>query len=676
MVFEEIKICNLFSYRDLVTFDLSGHSTGRSITLISGRNGFGKTSFLNSIKLLFSGPIEELRKEVRFGHKLNPKYYMLGRGEEWMGVFNRLARSNNQQSEYYVQCRWQEEDGSVRVRREWFPDGEFDPNGQLTVQAAFIEDDLQNDDAQQFLEKRLPASYLSFFFFDGEKIQELAEMSSDQVAEHVEGILNITPVNTLMEYLGKVKNTWAREGAVGEAKKTFNDTQRTVASLQDHLSVLEENISEKKNEIDEIKSQTEDLERRKRHLQGLTAQQEEGRLKEKQQQVQNRLAELRQDIVDNFIPQSPLMVNPDLVKNLIAQLKEEDQKDWSKIELLNYLRQHLPQIFERQAPPAVCLKKEQKQFYKNRLNQALDECTTQEELCLPENTLSWSREQQSILRHILTGLVETNHLYGHASHLNEISHLARQADELTQKIEEINTDSEGGRDRYVKIQEQLKILQTQQESNFARLGDMEGEQARTKNNYNQEQKTLQDQEVAIIKASEFNNLRQKAEILKEFYSNYKEELKKQRRKALETSINAHFKTLMTSHGLIDHIHVDEYFGLHFLDNDDNALGRANMSAGMKQLIAIALVWALKDVSGKSVPVIVDTPLARIDRENQENLLRDYFPHAAEQVIILPTDSELDRHKYKQLSPFIYREYQLDNPQGDNTQRLECSMYRE
>jgi len=50
---------------------------------------------------------------------------------------------------------------------------------------------------------------------------------------------------------------------------------------------------------------------------------------------------------------------------------------------------------------------------------------------------------------------------------------------------------------------------------------------------------------------------------------------------------------------------------------------------MKQLITTSLLWALKEVSGKRLPVIIDAPLARIDSEHQQNLLKHYYPFAGE-----------------------------------------------
>ena len=162
--------------------------------------------------------------------------------------------------------------------------------------------------------------------------------------------------------------------------------------------------------------------------------------------------------------------------------------------------------------------------------------------------------------------------------------------------------------------------------------------------------------------------------LGELFGKYKERLKCQYREGIEESINTHFRQLMTAHRMIDHIHVLETFGLRYEDKSGSVIGMGSLSTGMKQLMATALLWALKEVSQKAIPLVIDTPLARIDREHQERLVRYYYPNAGEQVIVLPTDSELDREKYSMLLPHIYREYRLENPDGESTRPIQAPMY--
>jgi DNA sulfur modification protein DndD len=101
---------------------------------------------------------------------------------------------------------------------------------------------------------------------------------------------------------------------------------------------------------------------------------------------------------------------------------------------------------------------------------------------------------------------------------------------------------------------------------------------------------------------------------------------------------------------------------------------STISAGMKQLSATALLWALKDISGREIPIIIDTPMGRIDAKHQENLLKKYYPKVGKQVILLPTDSELDERKYKLLQPHICKLYKLENSTGYATRIIESTEY--
>ncbi|MCG8430614.1 MAG: AAA family ATPase, partial [Candidatus Omnitrophica bacterium] len=68
MYFKTITIENLFSYYGITTFSLlPPDHNGKNIVIIRGRNGQGKTSFLNSIKILFGGISDDLTKKVSSG---------------------------------------------------------------------------------------------------------------------------------------------------------------------------------------------------------------------------------------------------------------------------------------------------------------------------------------------------------------------------------------------------------------------------------------------------------------------------------------------------------------------------------------------------------------------------------------------------------------------------------
>ena len=87
---------------------------------------------------------------------------------------------------------------------------------------------------------------------------------------------------------------------------------------------------------------------------------------------------------------------------------------------------------------------------------------------------------------------------------------------------------------------------------------------------------------------------------------------------------------------------------------------SSLSAGQRQILATALIQALGSVSQVKSFICIDTPLARIDLENREQIITKYYPKASKQVIILSTNSEIDPSKseYRFMKDFISKEYTI------------------
>lgn len=86
---------------------------------------------------------------------------------------------------------------------------------------------------------------------------------------------------------------------------------------------------------------------------------------------------------------------------------------------------------------------------------------------------------------------------------------------------------------------------------------------------------------------------------------------------------------------------------------------ADRSAGEKQLIALALIWALTKCANISLPFVIDTPLGRLDSVHRENLAKYYFPELSKQVIILSTDTEVNDKYLDPLKDHVFRKYRLE-----------------
>jgi len=72
-----------------------------------------------------------------------------------------------------------------------------------------------------------------------------------------------------------------------------------------------------------------------------------------------------------------------------------------------------------------------------------------------------------------------------------------------------------------------------------------------------------------------------------------------------------------------------------------------------------MLWGLARASARPLPTVIDTPMARLDATHRQHLVERYFPNASHQVVVLSTDTEVDRGYYEMLRPAIARAYHLD-----------------
>ena len=84
------------------------------------------------------------------------------------------------------------------------------------------------------------------------------------------------------------------------------------------------------------------------------------------------------------------------------------------------------------------------------------------------------------------------------------------------------------------------------------------------------------------------------------------------------------------------------------------------SAGENQIFATALFAGLAQVSGYHIPLMVDTPLARLDSKHRDNLLRYWYSDPDRQVILLSQDKEVDETLLQSVRPYLGKTYLLES----------------
>lgn len=128
---------------------------------------------------------------------------------------------------------------------------------------------------------------------------------------------------------------------------------------------------------------------------------------------------------------------------------------------------------------------------------------------------------------------------------------------------------------------------------------------------------------------------------------------------LSALVTESFRFLLRKKTLVQQVHIDpSSFAISLYDSDGRQISKQRLSEGEKQIFAISVLWGLARAASRSLPAIVDTPMARLDAKHRNHLVERYFPNASHQVIILSTDTEVDRQYYQSLQPHIARAYHL------------------
>ena len=140
---------------------------------------------------------------------------------------------------------------------------------------------------------------------------------------------------------------------------------------------------------------------------------------------------------------------------------------------------------------------------------------------------------------------------------------------------------------------------------------------------------------------------------------YQVELQKRKTDILAETITSCYKKLANKKNLINKIVMEaDSLAIKYLSEEGKEVTQDSLSAGEQQLMVISILWALAICSKKKLPVIIDTPLSRLDSLHRTALINTYFPNAGEQTIILSTDSEIDSTYYGLMKENVGDEFTL------------------
>lgn len=629
MIIRRLTMHNFGVYASTNTMLLNGK---KPVVLIGGMNGRGKTTFLEAVLLALYG-------SNSFTYAEDRKYSTYG---QYLKSFVNLADGTKEtfiEIEFELDKKGEE---IYQVRREW------DAKGQRVREVISVKkngeyNSFLTENWSMFIENILPSELSKFFFFDGEKIAELAVAdTNEQLKESIKAMLGISVLDVLQGDLGRIIS---KMGKRIEGNQSFKELNK-LREERDQAAEKLENIDSEINKHEEKKTKlSEKLEKKKNKYKvhgGDIVEQRETLMNQRSEMMANILI-AQEQLLELAGGELPLELVRPLLKNIIeAGKKEQDQR-------MNGLAIKKIHSFYGQFLKTSKSDKSIKQFM-----EFVDECGTDGKIPeiykLSDMTLAklGSLEKETIDSTITKTVAIRKQRKKNQRKIEEIdSYLSVEIDEksLNKLFREIK-----------QIEKEIVNEEVEIEDLRAKRANANGAFMFLESNYSKKAESVLS---SLENADENERTAKYAHMAVEILEEYKIRLQERKTDQLAATMSECYKLLANKKTLIDHVTMDsETLDLHYINLDGDEVEKKSLSAGEKQLMVISLLWALAINSKKKLPVIIDTPLSRLDSAHRSALVKKYFPKASDQTIILSTDSEIDERYYRLMEKSIGDKYTL------------------
>jgi len=658
MIIKSVVVEDYRVFRGEHIFDLEPrikYGAKRPIVLFGGLNGAGKTSILSAIKLSLYG-------KQSIGGVLSQKAYENHLRDSIHRAKDSLVKAQHASVKIVFSYAHMGVVREYRVERSWQISGKSIDEYLNIYEDGKHLSELTTDQCQGFLNELIPVGVSELFFFDGEKIKELAEdTGGDALGEAIKRLLGLdiidslqTDLSTLLRrnresngtttYLAKVKelkeNLQDAKHESDKSEKALGELKCEYVAISEEIQKFEQKLSEQGGAWAQSREQeTQSLEN----------------LERKQEEIEEECRQLISSTVPFSIPDK-------LINKLERQLSSEaDLKDH---------RQYEKKLLTRVEKLKSALRKE------------YTSDTVKDILSTVDKTLLPASKEKTKIIHDLSSTQ-------HDNFLKTIAQSKVQADSLkntNKKLKAILTDIEKRQDNLRRVPEQNKLqdfmenLLTLQKKH----GAIENEYKNTLEHYRRSIRLAIDctrklkklENESMMEANDSRALKY-AQSSKSILKDFSEEMAARKTKDLESEFLKSMDKLARKSDMDMRAKIDPVnFRVELVRKDGTTINKNELSAGEKQIYAISILEALARTSGRKLPIIIDTPLGRLDSHHRENLVKHYFPHASHQVIILSTDTEIDQNYVSKFSTHISHAFRLNyNKTEESSSAIEGYFWR-
>ena len=658
MLLTKVILNDLGVYRGRNEFDFKT-TQEKSVILIGGTNGAGKTTLFESVVLCLYGrdsfeeKLTEQKYQEAIGRQIHRYLGTKKSAEEASVIIEFQFAHEGKIEEFQIIRMWQNNNGRID---ETFTIKKKNPSDEEFVEVSEFE---KEEDKQIFINQLIPRGIVKLFFFDGEKIQNIAEHGNEgrHISSSFDTLLGLDLIKLLGDDIGR---TLIRESNKGKDKLE--------AQVEDHVKEKKEcetNIENNSKKITELNAIIKTLEIKSQKLED-EFNQIGGNFAKKREQYtidkvkhEAKLDEIEKEIRALCSDTLPFSLIPDQLEEVKKEIQEDEKRIEANLEksiLQNRFSEIISEIKRESFLKDVTsdVKNKVTNEFDSLLQNKLESAANHSDLVYNLSTIDMKKIVQLIDKVKDNGATEIG------AKVKTFTILLNEVERLNVGLASAPKEGESG-------------------PLFSKLRESERELAEKKAAVEiLEQKITQDRSLIVIHNQQIRKalhgeiderkssaMQKMGKEVQEVLDIYAENLRSSKIKILENEILESLITLLHKENFVEKVSIDkETFEVKLFKGDDDEITKDMLSKGELQMYATAIVWGLAKTSGRPLPFIIDTPLARLDEEHRTSLVEEFYPER-HQTIILSTDSEINYEYYKKLKPNISNEFviQYDSSEG-------------
>jgi len=656
LILKKLIIHNMFAYQGKIELDLEPKKD-KNIILIGARNGRGKTSLLRIIRILIHG----LKENVEFtlqDEKLRPNDYALG-NKRWKGIFHNSFKVDTSSVKGILEFEGKE----LLIERKFEKNrSSFDENLIVTFNSK------KELDPQYFLNNIIPKDFAQFFFFDGEKLESIMNTNDLKIKESLEVLLNIKTYEKLIEKIKESKSKYKKQVQFTKGEKEIERLKIQLTGLKKDTEINEDNIQQINKEINEIENTVNNISEQTINL-IVDKKVDIKPLQDRKEQIEKELVDLKSNISDKVkSTELFILMLENLSKNYLHKL-EDDTVNYQLDEQLKLFKRTLNSIVSKiqnnifdsdieEIPTEYNLDFDTTEFYQQRIKDESDKAwidfKQSKQKSIDKQIIYYNEENRVFLKNVFESRIA---IYDRIIKMKSLGKELKIIDEKLENETEYASKNDSIIEKRQKEKARLeeeKSLKIEKRTEVKLVND---KKLRENKSLELEIRLL---ETKLTLSKPVLNAQNLSDELISFFEEFKHQLLNKKVESLENEFNRYIVEFAHDEEWIKYVKIDKNFEIKIVDFLEREMPLNSLSAGQRQILATALIQALGSVSQVKSFICIDTPLARLDKENRKTIISNYYPNASKQVIILSSNTEIDplKEEYAEMKKFIAKEYTI------------------